>query len=395
MAVQDGYGKMAGTDALVFAYDTGDTRNSYKGEPTVNLVTPSGIDMTLLSTYTYLGRSQVSELSSPSSFACEMIVEDSQINTASRIQFGGAENIPTSGNTFISVSVKFQGGPTSNIIPKVFAGVGWTTLNPLDGGPQFITAEYRRFGALIQMGTSSGGPNPGFSMTQNNGNIQVGQKTRWHSPQVESKSHATPFINGTRSNTQGLLDLTGNSSINLSNVSFDSNAQITFDGTDDRLIVPHTAILDIPNNITVETVVIYQGQGGGGQPYSVITYKGYPWTWLIEDQNGIFNFRISTSSNTDSNISSGISHGLGNFHHVVATYDGVNQVIYVNGVLRGTKTLTGTINTSANTIRIGSYSDASYVHNGRIPIVKIYNRALTSTEVVNNYLKYKRQYGLT
>ena len=36
MAVRHGYGKSAGADALVFAYDTGDTRNSYKGEPTVN-----------------------------------------------------------------------------------------------------------------------------------------------------------------------------------------------------------------------------------------------------------------------------------------------------------------------------------------------------------------------
>src|SRR5210317_1649730 len=36
MAVRHGYGKIAGVDALVFAYDTGDTKNSYKGEPTVN-----------------------------------------------------------------------------------------------------------------------------------------------------------------------------------------------------------------------------------------------------------------------------------------------------------------------------------------------------------------------
>ena len=39
MAVRHGYGKIAGADALVFAYDTGDTRNSYKGEPTENLLT--------------------------------------------------------------------------------------------------------------------------------------------------------------------------------------------------------------------------------------------------------------------------------------------------------------------------------------------------------------------
>ncbi len=39
MAVRQGYGKVAGTDALVFAYDTGDTRNSYKGESTTNQFT--------------------------------------------------------------------------------------------------------------------------------------------------------------------------------------------------------------------------------------------------------------------------------------------------------------------------------------------------------------------
>ena len=39
MAVRHGYGKIAGADALVFAYDTGDTRNSYKGKPATNLLT--------------------------------------------------------------------------------------------------------------------------------------------------------------------------------------------------------------------------------------------------------------------------------------------------------------------------------------------------------------------
>ena len=66
MAVRHGYGKIAGTDALVFAYDTGDARNSYKGEPTTNLVNPDwsawSVDgsgqgtigtRTLLSTYHY------------------------------------------------------------------------------------------------------------------------------------------------------------------------------------------------------------------------------------------------------------------------------------------------------------------------------------------------------
>jgi hypothetical protein len=39
MAVQQGYGKMAGANSLVFAYDITDTKNSFKGEPTENMIT--------------------------------------------------------------------------------------------------------------------------------------------------------------------------------------------------------------------------------------------------------------------------------------------------------------------------------------------------------------------
>jgi hypothetical protein len=56
--------------------------------------------------------------------------------------------------------------------------------------------------------------------------------------QVEINGHATPYVVGTRSATQGLLDRTGTSTIDISNASFDSNAQMTFDGTDDYITLP-------------------------------------------------------------------------------------------------------------------------------------------------------------
>ena len=49
--------------------------------------------------------------------------------------------------------------------------------------------------------------------------------------QVEVKSHATPFVNGTRSTTDGLKDLSGNANhADLSNASYDSSALIDYDG---------------------------------------------------------------------------------------------------------------------------------------------------------------------
>ena len=43
MAVAQGYGKTV-TSGSVFAYDTGDTRNSYRGEPTTNVFTHYGTE---------------------------------------------------------------------------------------------------------------------------------------------------------------------------------------------------------------------------------------------------------------------------------------------------------------------------------------------------------------
>jgi len=42
MAVGTGYSKVT-TNGLVFAYDTSDTRNSYRGRPTNNLLAGSGM----------------------------------------------------------------------------------------------------------------------------------------------------------------------------------------------------------------------------------------------------------------------------------------------------------------------------------------------------------------
>ena len=214
-------------------------------------------------------------------------------------------------------------------------------------------------------------------------------------PQVEvNVGTATPWTETSRSSTTSLIDLKKTTDIDVSNVSFDSTGQPTFDGTDDRIGVTHNVALDIPTNITVEAVVKYSAQGGGGESYGVITYKGYPWNWLLEDQGGKFNFRISTSSVSDSNINSNFSHGLNTYHHVVATYNGTTQAIYVNGVLKASKSLTGTITTTGSTVRVGSYTNGDYVHNGDIPVVKIYNRAFTAQEIKQNYNAYKNRFNI-
>jgi len=75
----------------------------------------------------------------------------------------------------------------------------------------------------------------------------------------------------------------------------------------------------------------------------------------------------------------------GNWHNVVTTYDGTDGKIYIDGVQTGTtKTLSGTANTTATTALIGS-DGGSFLFNGSIDQVRVYNTALTDAQAEDLY----------
>jgi len=90
-------------------------------------------------------------------------------------------------------------------------------------------------------------------------------------------------------------------------------------------------------------------------------------------------------------------HNYGNdtgWAHWVITYDGSTISVWENGVSKGTSSSSGTADFSGG-IRIGSWtSSASYTWDGKIPIMKMYNRALTQSEVTQNYTLYKSRFNL-
>ena len=67
--------------------------------------------------------------------------------------------------------------------------------------------------------------------------------------------------------------------------------------------------------------------------------------------------------------------------HLAATYDGSTQRLYVNGAQVATRTQTGAIQTSTNPLRIGGDSLWDEYFQGRIDEVRIYNRALSVSEI--------------
>jgi hypothetical protein len=81
------------------------------------------------------------------------------------------------------------------------------------------------------------------------------------------------------------------------------------------------------------------------------------------------------------------------FSNFCGTYDGSNIKLYLNGVLLATQAQTGTIvNTGIG--RISGYDSGAEIWDGNVASFSIYNKALTATEVLQNYNATKTRFGL-
>ena len=73
---------------------------------------------------------------------------------------------------------------------------------------------------------------------------------------------------------------------------------------------------------------------------------------------------------------------LNTWIHLAATYDGTTLRLYVNGVQVATKATTGAIRVSTGALRIGGNSVwTNEWFAGLIDEVRVYNKALTATEI--------------
>jgi len=195
------------------------------------------------------------------------------------------------------------------------------------------------------------------------------------------------------SSTNSLIDLTKSTTIDVSNVSFDSDGSPTFDGTDDYINLNSIAPLIAGGDFSLEAVI-----------------KG-----PTQDHKGIIPINTSTGGNRAlfliRNASMGIYDGgtwyIGNidvddnnWHHVTLSYTRStrNAVIYVDGEVSLNTTTGNTITVASDDrISIGQEWDGASTSdhfNGKIPIAKIYNRALTAQEVQQNYKAYKNRFNI-
>jgi len=91
----------------------------------------------------------------------------------------------------------------------------------------------------------------------------------------------------------------------------------------------------------------------------------------------------------------GVTANTSNILQIVLTWDGSTQKAYANSVLKNSQALTGTPQNFDTTTGFGDYKSNTYrMIQGNIYSIKVYNKALTASEIQQNYNALKGRFGL-
>ena len=169
----------------------------------------------------------------------------------------------------------------------------------------------------------------------------------------------------------------------------------TFDGTDDKIVLPETAVNRVQyitmlawvNCSRVNTNVGQIIARSGVKPHYILT------TGVSANKVSLY---ISTNGLTyETGFPSTASITNGTFAFIAGTYDGTTARIYINGLPDATATTSsGAIDTTNDPVWLGEASDGGgNWFKGIIGEAAIYNRALPANEIWNLYLVTKWRYS--
>jgi hypothetical protein len=203
-----------------------------------------------------------------------------------------------------------------------------------------------------------------------------------------------------------IYDLSGNGNngtlVNGVGYNQTNGGVLTFDGVDDRVRISQNNIFynnaftwefwikfdAFPN--TYSGIVWAEGVTGGG--------SGLQYLLSIQDNSGtrFFHYRIyNTSTGWASTDTSTINFIPTNWTHVVWTFNNGTTNIYTQGSLFHTDTSRGSYNGGTDSpVFLAGRNDAFASLDGEYGIANFYNKALSATEITQNYNAQKTRFGL-
>lgn len=190
-----------------------------------------------------------------------------------------------------------------------------------------------------------------------------------------------------------IYDLTANR-INgtMSNITY-TESSFTYNGASSQISIPDNALLEPgtgswtmeawfkPTQFTANSKTVLGKYDNGGLSATI--------SYALRQGDGFI--RADFSNGTTAFTSDNYTLSLNNWVQMVYVWDKTNNILYTysNGVLKQSKaiTISGGIRNSATNLYIGSYNGGEYAQyfTGQIGTIRLYNKALNSTEVLKNY----------
>lgn len=400
MATGFGFSKTV-TDGLIFGYDTGDKRNSFKGRPTTNLLPTVS--------YSY----------------------GTQDSTYFKTNYGTETvNIPAIGEVtahYCNIYNDYSGG-SGNCCPAPFS---FGTVNPISPSTLYTyqiiyktTTGYANANYMYHYEYTSGGTylteyglwNSGREVDLGDGwkmgwgtftsNSSAGyfncylfhyEYAVWNKIQLagimltqgntvfDPQHFLTPT--STRSAANALKDLKGTYTIDVSNMSYDAEptvgGDLVFDATND-VIDTDFGTNNSLNQVTMEAVV-YDTRNNSGYRAIIQNNVASDDALYIHPNNTLGFWPCTTTY---------LTVPANRWAHVVFSYDGSTMRFAVNGAQHA---FAGSCADALDFdfLRIGGHSTGdSERFGGKIAVAKVYNRALTEGEIEQNFNHYAKRFGI-
>ncbi len=169
-----------------------------------------------------------------------------------------------------------------------------------------------------------------------------------------------------------------------------------FDNSNDKITFANNSAFNHTSELTIEAWVNFDGNSD-----DFIFEKGNVNTQYSLFSHGtdiVFRTRHSADSGYDtlnpSKTTAGITNGQ--WHHIVGSWDGSTKRIYVDGVLKSSKSKSGALNTTSQGAAIGAFggTTSGYYFGGKIAIVRIYSKGLSAIEAAQNYNAQRSRFSL-
>ena len=382
-------------EGLILHYDMDNQQKSWLGKPTVNIinnVTPvsgmTGVTLTYIGNEGPYRKYSISGTFSGGSYPYTIGLNPSAPFTGgvlytSRITI--KTNVEHKFNTFAVTGLSYVNAPLTDI------GTNFSTRNS-DGSLSIGRIGFSYTSTSTQTGYLFTNPINGTTFNPSTDFIWIKDF------QIEQGSYPTPLVIGTRSNTQSIIDLTGNNAISASTISFNQDNTFYFNGTTDKISIV------IPDNYKTVTNDTNRSWEVVAEPNAVLTNAGIFGTSYTDGCTYFCNGGIAVWGGTyrfswyDGSsyfwLDSGVAATVNVPVHIVATWNKADYKprIYVNGILKaiyGSATNLNFSNTQG-VYQIGYLSAAGQRFSGKIPVVRNYfNKALTDQEILWNYESYR------